>query len=140
MASYAGFFTWVRTLAGVEPARFMSFDPTSGSWDDSLPPHPIGSQAAYMAAHDGEVWVACGGVIIGPSNPQNKGEARQYNVRDQCYSPCDFSCLVNRADWLGGGWLSAARSLVFQARRRWMGEEASDALQQLLGCGMVISR
>ncbi len=58
----------------------MSFDPASGLWDDNLPPHPIGSQAAYMAAHNGEVWVACGGVIVGASNPESKGEARQYNV------------------------------------------------------------
>lgn len=73
---------------GVEPARFLSFDPASGSWDQSLPPHPIGSQAAYMAAHDGEIWVACGGVIMGPSNPENKGEARKYNVRYQRRPRC----------------------------------------------------
>ena len=38
----------------------------------------------YGSTHNGEVWVECGGVIIGSSNTQNKGEARQYNVSDLC--------------------------------------------------------
>ena len=47
-------------VLGGAPARFLAYDVGSGTWDASLPPHPEGSQAAYMAAHDGAVWVACG--------------------------------------------------------------------------------
>ena len=47
-------------VLGGAPARFLAYDVGSRTWDASLPPHPEGSQAAYMAAHDGAVWVACG--------------------------------------------------------------------------------
>ena len=39
-------------VLGCAPARFLAFDTSTGTWDESLPNHPLGSQASAMAAHN----------------------------------------------------------------------------------------
>ena len=88
----------VATLAGCElngifyilggvPARFLAFDTASGTWDKSLPNHPLGSQASAMASHKGKVWVCGGGVITDPQiNPNRRGENRVYSQKAHAFS------------------------------------------------------
>ena len=74
-------------VLGGTPARFLAFDITRGTWDASLPNHPLGSQAAAMAAHQGEIWVCGGGVIIDDViNPEGRGEKRVYSRRAHSFS------------------------------------------------------
>ena len=76
-------------LGGV-PARFLSFDTASGTWDERLPGHPLGSQATAMAAHEGEIWVCGGGVITDPGiNPDRRGDKRVYSRRVHSFSPAE---------------------------------------------------
>ncbi len=77
-------------VLGGTPARFLAFDTSRGTWDEKLPDHPLGSQAAAMAAHRGEVWVCGGGVIIDDqTNPEGRGENRAYSRRTHSYSPAE---------------------------------------------------
>lgn len=79
----------VYVLGGV-PARFLAFDTVSGTWDDGLPDHPLGSQASAMAAHDGEIWVCGGGVITDPvGNPDRRPEKRVYSRKVHAYNVKD---------------------------------------------------
>ena len=74
-------------VLGGAPARFLAFDTASGTWDDSLPNHPLGSQASAMAAHEGEIWVCGGGVIIDDEiNPDGRGEKRVYSQKAHSFS------------------------------------------------------
>ena len=74
-------------LGGAAPARFLAFDTASGTWDESLPNHPLASQASAMAAHEGEIWVCGGGVTINDElNPDARGEKRTYSRRAHSFS------------------------------------------------------
>jgi hypothetical protein len=50
-------------VLGGSPAQFLAYDTSRDQWDTSLPQHPLGSQAASMAAHGGQIWV-CGGKSV----------------------------------------------------------------------------
>ena len=74
-------------VLGGAPARFLAFDTTSGTWDESLPNHPLASQASSMAAHEGEIWVCGGGVIInGRTRPERRGDKRIYSRKAHAFS------------------------------------------------------
>ena len=74
-------------VLGGAPARFLAFDTASGTWDESLPNHPLASQASAMAAHEGEIWVCGGGVIIDDAtNPDGRGEKRVYSQKAHSFS------------------------------------------------------
>ena len=75
-------------VLGGAPARFLCYDPATKCWDDGLPQHPLRSQAAHMATHDGAVWVMGGGVIIDEqANPAARGDTRQYSTAVHSYTP-----------------------------------------------------
>lgn len=79
----------IYVLGGV-PARFLAFDTVSSTWDESLPNHPLGSQAAAMTAHEGEIWVCGGGVITDPGiNPDRRGDKRIYSRKVHAFSPAE---------------------------------------------------
>jgi hypothetical protein len=74
-------------VLGGAPARFLAFDTASGTWDESLPNHPLGSQASAMTAHEGEIWVCGGGTITDNEiNPDGRGEKRVYSQRAHSFS------------------------------------------------------
>jgi len=77
-------------LLGGAPARFLAFNTATGTWDASLPNHPLGSQASAMTAHNGEVWVCGGGVTIGDDvNPERRGDQRVYSRKSHSFAVSD---------------------------------------------------
>ena len=77
-------------VLGGTPARFLAFDTTKGIWDETVPNHPLGSQASAMAAHAGQIWVCGGGVIINDeTNPEGIGKKRVYSRRTHSYCPAE---------------------------------------------------